>query len=589
MINFVKLMKLYSLFLITLIPLLLIPAYAQESNTIRLNPTDDTFILANYFDPDNIENMQEKPLGNIDAITSWYSWDYAPEKRILATIFLKFDLKDISSNEIDSAKLLLFAYKTIEKNPSSIAIFSLDKTSWSEKDLTYDTGIKISQKISDATMITLPGLYEWDVTQFIIDNAGTEIAIAANFDTINSGSVSRVSFVSKESSDSNNHPVLVIETSTSNSVKEIQTQEDKITELERRLGLLEKELIDLKQSQNIRDEKNSSNYTDYRIIKMTPTDDAFVITNLSDPDDVKGAQITNTGTLDFLKSWYAWNVTEDQEKMLTNSYLKFNLSKLDSDKVISAQLTLTPIIAKSSLGTVPYLELTKADTNWNESEITFVNKPSYDEENSIVNTIITNPNNEQGLYTWDITDLVTQNAGSKLSVVFFNNNIVDSTEEMVSFHSKETEDQNNAPVLEIKYSLDDSTNNTMTEGGGCLIATATFGSELSPQVQFLREIRDTQLMNTDSGISFMSSFNQFYYSFSPYIADMERDSPIFKEAVKIGITPLLSSLSIMSHADSESKVLGYGIGVILMNVGMYFMAPVLIIMKILSFHKHKKN
>ena len=118
------------------------------------------------------------------------------------------------------------------------------------------------------------------------------------------------------------------------------------------------------------------------------------------------------------------------------------------------------------------------------------------------------------------------------------------------------------------------------ESGGCLIATATYGSEMAPQVQLLREIRDNQLMNTDSGASFMSGFNQFYYSFSPYIADMERESPVFKETVKIGITPLLSSLSIMSYAESESEVVTYGIGVILINFGMYVAAPVMIGYKI---------
>ena len=70
------------------------------------------------------------------------------------------------------------------------------------------------------------------------------------------------------------------------------------------------------------------------------------------------------------------------------------------------------------------------------------------------------------------------------------------------------------------------------EGGGCLIATATYGSELAPQVQMLREIRDNQLMNTESGSAFMTTFNEAYYSFSPYIADLERESPVFKEIVK---------------------------------------------------------
>ena len=124
-----------------------------------------------------------------------------------------------------------------------------------------------------------------------------------------------------------------------------------------------------------------------------------------------------------------------------------------------------------------------------------------------------------------------------------------------------------------------------SEGGGCLIATATYGSEMAPQVQLLREIRDSQLFNTNSGVSFMTGFNSLYYSFSPYVADLERDNPIFKEMVKIGITPLLSTLSVMSYAETESEVLGYGIGVILMNLGMYVAAPAMIIFKTRKYIK----
>jgi hypothetical protein len=122
-----------------------------------------------------------------------------------------------------------------------------------------------------------------------------------------------------------------------------------------------------------------------------------------------------------------------------------------------------------------------------------------------------------------------------------------------------------------------------SEGGGCLIATATYGSEMAPQVQLLREIRDNQLMSTESGVSFMTGFNSLYYSFSPYVADMERESPAFKEMVKIGITPLLSTLSIMSYAETESEVIGYGIGVILMNLGMYVAAPVMLAYQIKNY------
>jgi len=123
--------------------------------------------------------------------------------------------------------------------------------------------------------------------------------------------------------------------------------------------------------------------------------------------------------------------------------------------------------------------------------------------------------------------------------------------------------------------------------GGCLIATAAFGSEMAPQVQFLREIRDNTVLQTESGSAFMTGFNQFYYSFSPVIADYERENPAFKEAVKITLTPLLTSLTLLQYADidSESEMLGYGIAVILLNIGMYFIAPAVLITKIRSFYK----
>ena len=120
------------------------------------------------------------------------------------------------------------------------------------------------------------------------------------------------------------------------------------------------------------------------------------------------------------------------------------------------------------------------------------------------------------------------------------------------------------------------------EVGGCLIATAAFGSEMAPQVQLLREIRDNTILQTESGSAFMTGFNAFYYSFSPAIADYERENPAFKETVKLTLTPLLTSLTLLQYADidSESEMLGYGISVILLNIGMYFVAPAVLVMAV---------
>ena len=118
--------------------------------------------------------------------------------------------------------------------------------------------------------------------------------------------------------------------------------------------------------------------------------------------------------------------------------------------------------------------------------------------------------------------------------------------------------------------------------GGCLIATAAFGSEMAPQVQFLREIRDNTVLQTESGSAFMAGFNQFYYSFSPVIADYERENPVFKEAVKLTLTPLLVSLTLLQHTDIDSDLdmLVYGTGIIILNIVMYLVAPAILILKI---------
>jgi len=121
-------------------------------------------------------------------------------------------------------------------------------------------------------------------------------------------------------------------------------------------------------------------------------------------------------------------------------------------------------------------------------------------------------------------------------------------------------------------------------GGGCLIATATYGSEMAYEVQQLREIRDNQLLNTESGKSFVNSFNDVYYSFSPIVADYERENPVFREAIKLFITPMISTLSIMSYAESDSEVVSLGVGVILLNLGMYLGVPVAVVV---GFKKRK--
>ena len=117
----------------------------------------------------------------------------------------------------------------------------------------------------------------------------------------------------------------------------------------------------------------------------------------------------------------------------------------------------------------------------------------------------------------------------------------------------------------------------MNDGGGCLIATAAFGSEMAPQVQSLREVRDNIILETESGKTFMTSFNHVYYAFSPAMADLERKDPMVRDTVRAVITPMIASLTIFENIEinSEVDVITYGVLVILANIIMYVGTPLI--------------
>ena len=112
-------------------------------------------------------------------------------------------------------------------------------------------------------------------------------------------------------------------------------------------------------------------------------------------------------------------------------------------------------------------------------------------------------------------------------------------------------------------------------GGGCLIATAAFGSEMAPQVQQLRELRDNSLVNTEAGRGFLEWFHTIYYSFSPAVADYERENPVFRDVVRLAITPMISILSILNHAEMETEegAVLYGSAAIFLVLLAYLGAP----------------
>jgi len=108
-------------------------------------------------------------------------------------------------------------------------------------------------------------------------------------------------------------------------------------------------------------------------------------------------------------------------------------------------------------------------------------------------------------------------------------------------------------IVQITATGTATTSTTSPAGPTCLIATATYGSELSPEVQLLRGFRDNSILNTSAGSGFMVAFNAWYYSFSPNVANYLNSHGVERTIMKGVLYPLIGILFVSSHVFSATS------------------------------------
>lgn len=85
----------------------------------------------------------------------------------------------------------------------------------------------------------------------------------------------------------------------------------------------------------------------------------------------------------------------------------------------------------------------------------------------------------------------------------------------------------------------------------CFIATAAYGSELAPPVQFLRDFRDDVILQSMLGPCFERVLD-VYYRFSPPIAQRMKKNPVLKNIIKYGIVyPFIGMAYAVSFATRQ--------------------------------------
>jgi len=98
-----------------------------------------------------------------------------------------------------------------------------------------------------------------------------------------------------------------------------------------------------------------------------------------------------------------------------------------------------------------------------------------------------------------------------------------------------------------------SSTTTTPSAPTCLIATATYGSELAPEVQLLRNFRENSILRTKAGSNFMVAFNAWYYSFSPYVAAYINTHSVERTIVKGVLYPMIGILYLTSGLFSATS------------------------------------
>lgn len=135
---------------------------------------------------------------------------------------------------------------------------------------------------------------------------------------------------------------------------------------------------------------------------------------------------------------------------------------------------------------------------------------------------------------------------------------------------------------------------TVTVLQPCVIASAAYGSELAPEVQFLRTFRDKSASSTMAGSNFMKAFNRFYYSFSPKLASILEENHLLSQIIRLFLHPFVKVLQMASsvfYALSFAQELAISVCGIVASalVGLLCLVPVLGSVKILLFCLDKKN
>ena len=211
-----------------LFALLLLLMGASATRSLVIDVSEDSYIVADLNDPDDIYGFAEKNYGELDFVKAWYLWNVIEEEvpteepppeeeqseeepppepevvevekeKVISVVYLKFDLAELADMEIESAMLQLYAQNVAILTPRYVQAFYVD-SDWEELTLNFNNAPAWGQNaIATVTIYRAEQWYGWDVTEAVnVGAADGQLSLAIMLRDMDKAAEEMVAFPSRE-------------------------------------------------------------------------------------------------------------------------------------------------------------------------------------------------------------------------------------------------------------------------------------------------------------------------------------------------------------------------------------------------------
>jgi hypothetical protein len=175
-------------------------AAAPPDESVVLEATDDSYVVADVAAPDDPQGLRDKNFGGLDFLKIWYANQVQAQEQIVSVGLVKFDLGSLKDREVRSAHLQLFAQRADLLQPVRLVDVSLADGPWTRSDVTFKTLPQITNPpLASAAVYAANTWYSWDVTPAVVRKAKDgNVAYAIGLRTLESKGEEQVIFASSQ-------------------------------------------------------------------------------------------------------------------------------------------------------------------------------------------------------------------------------------------------------------------------------------------------------------------------------------------------------------------------------------------------------